>query len=248
MKVPEVQGDEGEGVGIEGSGKEAVVGVGQVRVEQMEETAEEGEDMAMGCNMDTSTKEETKDILTRLTEKGPFYPPRVEAIWKAIKCRPLPPDQMQQVQETIAEFADTFTLLVKEDTKFLLRVSQKPLTQAQKEWYLPVLDEFSEARILHDIRSDKVRAVHPTVLAQKAHGAPGLTMEEIRRMVEEQCKEGTEIESHKTGQSPKQAESRDLERKPKWCMCQNFHKLNKVTEVTPMPQGNIRAKQQRLVG
>ena len=33
---------------------------------------------------------------------------------------------------------------------------------------------------------------------------------------------------------------------PKWCICQNFTQVNKITKVAPMPQGDIRAKQQCL--
>jgi hypothetical protein len=35
---------------------------------------------------------------------------------------------------------------------------------------------------------------------------------------------------------------------PKWRICQNFSQINKITKVTPMPQGDIRAKQQWLSG
>ena len=31
-------------------------------------------------------------------------------------------------------------------------------------------------------------------------------------------------------------------------MCQNFTEINRVTEIAPMPQGDIRTKQQRLSG
>lgn len=34
----------------------------------------------------------------------------------------------------------------------------------------------------------------------------------------------------------------------KWRMCQDFGEINKVTEVAPVPQGDIRAKQLRLSG
>ena len=34
----------------------------------------------------------------------------------------------------------------------------------------------------------------------------------------------------------------------KWCVCQNYRKLNKVTTVPPMLQGDIRIKQQKLCG
>ena len=82
-----------------------------------------------------------------------------------------------------------FHVDIPEDAVFLLKVNQCPLTQAQKEFYLPLLDKFEAAGILRPIRSDEVRAVHLTVLAQKAHGAPGLTMDEIRWIVEDQCRE-----------------------------------------------------------
>jgi len=36
--------------------------------------------------------------------------------------------------------------------------------------------------------------------------------------------------------------------KVKWCICQNFNDVNKVSQVAPMPQGDIAAKQQHLAG
>jgi Reverse transcriptase (RNA-dependent DNA polymerase) len=35
---------------------------------------------------------------------------------------------------------------------------------------------------------------------------------------------------------------------PKWRICQNFAQINRITKVAPMPQGDIRTKQQRLSG
>jgi hypothetical protein len=35
---------------------------------------------------------------------------------------------------------------------------------------------------------------------------------------------------------------------PKWRICQNFSQINKITKIAPMPQGDIRSKQQRLSG
>ncbi|KIK24176.1 hypothetical protein PISMIDRAFT_83860, partial [Pisolithus microcarpus 441] len=125
-----------------------------------------------------------KEVFMRLTKKGPFYPPRVQKVVETIKYRDLPADKLQQVKQLVAEFADVFALSVWEvklvnfikfrlnvpkDTKFPLKVHQKLLTQAQSEWYLPVLDDFNEAGILRDIRADEVKAVHPMVLAQKAY-------------------------------------------------------------------------------
>ncbi|KIM56847.1 hypothetical protein SCLCIDRAFT_42026, partial [Scleroderma citrinum Foug A] len=123
-------------------------------------------------------------LFTRLTEEGLFHPPQVKKIVELVQYGPLPNDKLQCLKDKVAEFTDTFTLSVREvkpvdfikfrldipeGTTFPLKVSQKPLTQAQKEYYLPLLDEFVEAGILRPIRSDEVRAVHPTVLVQKAH-------------------------------------------------------------------------------
>ena len=67
------------------------------------------------------------------------------------------------MKNTIAEFVDTFALLVREvkpvdfikfrvdipeDVVFPLKVNQRSLTKAQKEFYLPLLDEFEAAGIL----------------------------------------------------------------------------------------------------
>lgn len=67
------------------------------------------------------------------------------------------------MKSVVNEFADTFALSVQEvrpvdfikfhvdipkDTIFLLKVNQRLLTQAQKEYYLSLLDEFEAAGIL----------------------------------------------------------------------------------------------------
>ncbi|KIK82325.1 hypothetical protein PAXRUDRAFT_153947 [Paxillus rubicundulus Ve08.2h10] len=145
-------------------------------------------------------------VFTRLMEKGPFYPPQIKAIVEKVTYGLLPPDKLQWVKDKIGEFADTFILSVREvkpvdfmkfrlnlgalpqwHVEYPMKVNQKPLMQAQKEWYLPVLDEFNKAGVMRDICSDEVKAMHPTVLAQKAHGVLGLMIEEIQWMLEDQC-------------------------------------------------------------
>ena len=144
-----------------------------------------------------------------------------------------------------------FKLDIPDGTTFPLKVNQCPLTQAQKEFYLPLLDEFEEAGILHPIWSDKVKAVHPTVLAQKAHGMSSLTMEEIRWIVEDQCKElGVEPDHTLLPWPMNSQDNKQTQRtaKLKWRVCQNFNEINRVTRVAPMLQGDIRAKRQWLAG
>ena len=98
-----------------------------------------------------------------------------------------------------------------------------------------------------------MRAVHLTILAQKAHGALGLTMDEIRWIVEDQCREvgvepNQDLLPRPTQGNQTTATESKKEEKPKWRICQNFNEINKVTRVAPMLQGDIRGKQQQLAG
>ncbi|KAF8836077.1 hypothetical protein BDN67DRAFT_858603, partial [Paxillus ammoniavirescens] len=121
---------------------------------------------------------------TRLSEKGPFYPPHVEKVVKMVTYGPVPLEKLAQVQNLVAEFTDIFALSIWEvkpvkfikfrlnipkDIDYPTKVNQKLLSQAQKEFYHPKLNEFIEAKVLRSIHSDEVKAAHPTVLAQKAH-------------------------------------------------------------------------------
>ena len=70
---------------------------------------------------------------------------------------------------------------------FLVKANQRPLNQAQKKFYFPKLMEFVDAGVLCPIHVSQVKAVHPTVLTQKAHEALRLTINEIWQEVNEQC-------------------------------------------------------------
>ena len=118
-------------------------------------------------------------IFTRLTELGPYYPPWVDAIVNTVSIRPLVDEQCIEVIALIHEFADIFALSVREVKpvdflKFHLNIPkiksypmiipQKPLTQAQKEWYFLVLDDFVAARVLREVHPDEIKAAYPTVI------------------------------------------------------------------------------------
>ena len=102
-------------------------------------------------------------IYTRLTDEGPFHLPQVEAILNAIQIGNISPDETTKVRDLLREFADVFALSVKEvkpassmkyhlripeNTTFSVKANQRPLNQAQKEFYFPKLAEFVEARVL----------------------------------------------------------------------------------------------------
>ena len=132
---------------------------------------------------------------------------------------------------------------------FSVKANQRPLNQVQKEFYFPKLMEFVEAGVLQPIHASKVKAVHPTVLAQKAHEVPGLTIDQIRQEVNEQCIAlGEPPDPHilrRTGppSQPMHQEPADT-KKPKWRITQNFGQLSRVCQSAQVPQGDLRAKQQ----
>jgi hypothetical protein len=106
------------------------------------------------------------------------------------------------------------------------------------------------AGIIERAPPDAVKCCATTVLAQKAHKRGGLMLEELQYKVNEQCM--------KDGHPPAfKLPERDIvddypPNKPtgpqKWHICQNFNEVNRHTIIAPMPQGDIRAKQQHLSG
>jgi hypothetical protein len=106
------------------------------------------------------------------------------------------------------------------------------------------------AGIIERAPPDAVKCCATTVLAQKAHKHGGLMLEELQYKVNEQCT--------KDGHPPAfKLPERDIvedypPNKPtgpqKWRICQNFNEVNRHTIIAPMPQGDTRAKQQRLSG
>ncbi|KAF8432103.1 hypothetical protein L210DRAFT_3414528, partial [Boletus edulis BED1] len=118
----------------------------------------------------------------------------VEAILHVVQIDNISPDETTMVCNLLREFADVFALSVKEvkpaspmkyrlripeGTMFSVKANQRPLNQVQKEFYFPKLAEFVDAGVLQPIHASEVKAVHPTVLAQKVHNTPGLTMDQI---------------------------------------------------------------------
>ena len=112
------------------------------------------------------------------------------------------------------------------------------------------VDEMLEAGIIRPIHPSEVRFVAQTVLAKKTHEGEGLSIGELKHKVNEQClKHGLPNEFEMPPQpEPNPSNSTARDTPIKWHMCQDFGGINKVTEIAPMPQGDIRAKQLRLSG
>ena len=116
------------------------------------------------------------------------------------------------------------------------------------------VDKMLEAGIIRPIHPRDVCFVAQMVLAKKTHDGQGLPLDELQHKVNDQCvQHGLPGEFVLPPQpNPPQTsvnECPNSTKKPtKWHMCQDFNGINKVTEVAPIPQGDLQAKQLRLSG
>ena len=107
------------------------------------------------------------------------------------------------------------------------------------------IDEMLEAGIIRCIHPWDVRFVAQTVLAQNAHGGDGLTINELKHRVNDQCTEHgipSKFEMLPRPQPVEPKEKATLNKPKKWRMCQDFGEINRIMEITPVPQGEIWAK------
>lgn len=205
-----------------------------------------------------------RTLYTRRTD--PFKPQRVEAVLDAIRIGDdLTPEQRQQVRNLVTEYADCFALSVSEvipvpgaihrlnvpeNATFSRKVRQKTLSPPQKAYLHKKIDEMLDAGVIAPCHPSEVKCVSPITLAKKAHDNEGLTLQELQYRVEEQCRAaGLPPSPEPIPIPPQRSEAaQKTPSEPKWRICQNFGQVNKVTEIAPMPQGNIRAKQLNLSG
>lgn len=201
------------------------------------------------------------NLFTRLTQ--PFKPERVDEVLRLVTIgNDLSPDERQKVQDLVRSFADIFALSVSEvkvvdntthrldiptDTTFPMKVHQRPLTPPQRRYLYDSIDTMLEAGVIEACKPEDVKCISPTTLAQKAHQGKGHSLAELQHRVNDECiTNGMEPRFDlppRTTPTPN-----DDAQEPKWRICQNFAQVNKITKVAPMPQGDIRAKQQRLSG
>ena len=202
------------------------------------------------------------NLFTRATE--PFKPERVEEVLRSVTIGDdLSAEERGWVQDLIRSFADIFALSVSEvkvvdnathrlnippETTFPMKVNQKPLTPPQRQYLYDSIDTMLAAGVIEACKPEDVKCISPTTLAQKTHQGKGLDLTELQHRVNDECvTSGMEPRFDippRTEPTPEDNTPGD----PKWRICQNFGQINKITKVAPMPQGDIRAKQQRLSG
>lgn len=207
-----------------------------------------------------------EDIFTRQT--NPFNIKRIEYIQKAVKIgNELTTDEKRRVGEFIAEYADVFACSIKEvllvpgasidlnipkEKTFTTSPRQRPLSPPQKAFMHTWVQQMLDAGMVEPANIKEIKHVAPTVLTQKTHeDKAGMTLKDLQQELNEQCRQaGIEVpfpnmERKAEGTAMKQRTGGST---TKWRVTQNFAELNKVAQIPPMHQGDIRAKQQRLSG
>ena len=218
-----------------------------------------------GTEQPDVTKVFEPSVLTRKT--SPHSPERVAAIRAEVTIgTDLTTDQAEAVWQMISEYADCFALSMSEvtpvegaahrldiprDTQFRTKVNQRPQTPPQKEFFNGVLDKMLEAGIIRPIDHQDVKCCGATTLAKKAHEGSGRTLDMLKHQVNDQCIAAGFPPAHQNLPPIEKEDHHDSTTTPapsKWRVCQDFAELNRVTKVPPMPQGDIRQKQQNLSG
>lgn len=199
------------------------------------------EDPGTEIYMDSGKEDVPASVFMRST--NPFNPKRVARILNEVTIgTDLTNAECEQVQNLVASYR------IPMDRKYRTKVNQRPLTPPQMKYFHTRIDELIEAGVIEQIHPRDVKCASPTTLAQKAHDSGGLTLTELQHRVNEQFIEAGVSTPFKLPERTESTPVPKTSESPKWRICQNFGEINKLTEIAPMPQGNIRAKQQRLVG
>jgi len=108
-----------------------------------------------------------------------------------------------------------------------------------------------KAGIIEHTPPELIKCCTNTVLAKKVHKQEGMMLEELQRVVNNQCLQHDQppaftLPEKEVVEGPDKENS--VNKPQKWRICQNFNELNWVMNIAPMPQGDIRAKQLCLSG
>jgi len=202
-------------------------------------------------------------IFTCQTE--PFLPACVAKILDLVQIgEDVTEVQCNEVKQLIVEFADCFALLltkvnlipgavhklnIPEDATFRTKIPQCSFNPDQCSFMVAKVQEMLKGGIIRPIHPGEVCCVAPSVLAQKAHGNMGLSLDELKHKVNNECIVYGLPAAFDLPPCPPSAINAPAAALPKkWRLCQDFGEINKVMTIALVPQGNICAKQLRLSG
>jgi hypothetical protein len=165
----------------------------------------------------------------------------------------------------VKEFADCFALAmsevnavpgvshqlkIPEGMTFWTKIGQQWMTPPQWKFLNKNVDEMLAAGIVTLIHPWDVHNVVPIVLAQKVHEeGNSISLDELKHNINNKCVSHGMQSAFDMPPRPEPWEaSIDATTPHKWWICQDFNNLNKVTQITPMLQGEIWARQLHLSG
>ena len=113
--------------------------------------------------------------------------------------------------------------------------------------------------VIKAVPAEFIKCLNATNLAPKEVGKDlGMSCEALLRRCNEQCRKYglpdyweliTDDEETIEPGSPTQSMNDEPKTPPKkWRVCQAFHAVNTVTQIPAFPSGNLKAKQQKVVG
>jgi len=211
----------------------------------------------------TSEASSEDTILTCQTD--PFLPARISKILELVQIGDdITAIQCEEVKSLISEFANCFALSlsevnlipgavhklnIPEDATFRTKIPQCSFNPNQHAFMEVKVDEMLKGGIIRPMHPGEVKCVALSVLAQKAHENTGLSLDELKHKVNDECVKHGLPTAFDLPPRPLQSEGFPTTTSPKkWRLCQDFREINKVTPIAPVPQGDICAKQLRLSG
>ena len=223
------------------------------------------DDMSPGSEQPEITVDTDNSIFTQAST--PFMPAHVAEVLHLVRVGDdISGEEHATIQQLVKEFANVFALSVHkvkhipgaklhldvpEDAPLHTKIGQKPMTPPQAAYFSRALDIMIEAGVCAPIAAKDVKCVSPITLTEKTHTEKGMTMDELRQKVNTECK-GIDVATPFIAPPdmllPSTPDPGGVVQPQKWKVCTNYRELNKITKVLPMPQGNIRSKQQALCG
>lgn len=172
--------------------------------------------------------------------------------------------QCDKVKQLIMEFADCFALSLSEvnlipgavhklnipkNKTFCMKIPQHSFNSDQRSFMAAKVQEMLKEGIICPMHPREVCCVAPSVLAHKVHGNTGLSLDELKHKVNDECVTyGLPMVFDLSPHPPPSGDSSAEIPPKKWHLCQDFGEINKVTNIAPVPQGDIHAKQLHLLG
>ena len=106
------------------------------------------------------------------------------------------------------------------------------------------------ADIIRPIAHQDVKCCAATTLAKKTHEGGGVTLDTLKHRINDECVAAgyPSAFEHLPPNEETHLDTTTPTVQNKWRVCQDFAEINQVTKVPPMPQGDIRLKQQNLSG